>query len=170
MMRPDLARQIESRVEQLGFELVEMEEAGSPRRPILRLKVDLPDSEPGRGVSLDDCVRVSRALEAHLDERADLAATYVLEVSSPGIERPLVKRRDFERFAGRETALVGKSPLAGRARRLEGELLGVTGDDGAEIVRLRLADGEVVEVPRGEIHRAHLIYRDVRPGRRGSSP
>lgn len=165
MMKPDLARQVEARVEELGFELVEMEEAGNARRPILRLRIDLPDSGPGRGVSLDDCARVSRAVEADLDGRPDLAATYVLEVSSPGVERPLVKRRDFERFAGREAALVGKSPLAGRARRLEGELVGITGEEGAERVALRLPDGEVVEVPRGDVSRAHLIYRDVRPGR-----
>ena len=165
MMKPDLARQVEGRVEELGFELVEMEEAGNARRPILRLRIDLPDSEPGRGVSLDDCARVSRAIEAHLDERPDLAATYVLEVSSPGVERPLVKRRDFERFAGKEAALVGKAPLAGRARRLEGELVGISDRDGSEIVALRLPDGEVLEIPRGEVSRAHLIYRDVRPGR-----
>jgi ribosome maturation factor RimP len=165
MMKPELARAVESRVEELGYELVEMEEAGSARRPILRLKIDLPDSEPGKGVGLDDCVRVSRALEAELDQRADIAATYVLEVSSPGVERPLVKRRDFERFAGREVALVGKAPLAGRERRLEGELTGLSGGTDGEVVGLRLADGEVVEVPRGQITRAHLIFRDDRRGR-----
>jgi ribosome maturation factor RimP len=164
-MRPELARELENRVEELGYELVEMEEAGNARRPILRVKIDLPDSGPGRGVSVDDCARASRALEAHLDARSDLSAAYVLEVSSPGVERPLVKRRDFERFAGQPAALVGKSPLAGRARRLEGELLGVSDEGGVELVRLRLPDDEVVEIPRGQITRANLVFQDLRRGR-----
>lgn len=166
-MKPELRRELERRVEELGYELVDLEEAGHARRPILRLRIDVPDSGPGRGVSLDDCVRTSRALESYLDERQDVPERYVLEVSSPGVERPLVRRRDFERFAGQEAALVGKTPLAGRSRRLEGELLGISGEPDSELVRLRLTGGEEVEVPRAQISRAHLIYRDVRPRRAG---
>jgi len=156
-----LDREIESRVEAMGFELVELEKAGSKARPVLRLRIDLPDSEPGRGVSVEDCTRVSRALQPFLDSEAGLPPRYVLEVSSPGIERPLVRPRDWERFVGREIALHGRGPLAGRARRIEGTLLGlVRGEgDGDERVRLRLADDEVVEVPRDEIVRAHLVFR-----------
>lgn len=165
-MKPDLARELESRLEELGYELVEMEAAGSARRPIVRLRIDLPDSEPGKGVSLGDCTRVSRALEAYLDESGSLPETYVLEVSSPGVERPLVKRRDFERFAGQEVALVGKSALAGGAKRLEGELVGISGDGGSERIELRLPDGEVVEVPWSEIRKAHLLFKEIRGERK----
>ncbi|MBI4545562.1 MAG: ribosome maturation factor RimP [Gemmatimonadetes bacterium] len=152
-----LERLLEARVEALGYELVELERTGSRSRPILRLRIDRPDSERGRGVTLDDCARVSRELESLLDQMAELGARYVLEVSSPGIERPLVRPRDFERFAGREVAIKGVAPLAGRGRRLEGTLLGLS--DGGMWVRLQLADGEVVELARGEIARAHLIFR-----------
>lgn len=154
-----LERELEQRVEELGYELVELEQAGSKRRPLLRMRIDRPDAPPAEGVTLEDCRRVSRALEPYLDERTDLANTYVLEVSSPGVERPLVRRRDFERFAGQEVALLGKSLLAGRARRLEGELLGVRGEGADERVVLRLPGGEELEIPRAEVTRAHLVFR-----------
>lgn len=150
---------LERQVEEMGFELVELERGGTRRRPLLRMRIDRPDSAPGQGVTLEDCTRVSRALESYLDGRPDLSESYVLEVSSPGVERPLVRRRDFERFAGREVALKGKEPLAGRARRLEGVLLGVSAEGEEEKVRLRLPDGEEVEVPRSELTGANLVYR-----------
>src|SRR5690606_14657058 len=124
------------RVEELGFEFVELERAGSKARPILRLRIDRPGATPGNGVTVEDCTRVSRALEAWLDGEDVLGGRYVLEVSSPGIERPLVKRRDFERFTGEEIAVKGRGPLAGRGRRLEGELLGVVDAGAVEQVRL----------------------------------
>lgn len=156
-----LERELEERLEALGFEMVDLEQVGSKARPILRLRIDRPDSAPGSpSVSLEDCAAASRALEPFLDEREDLSERYVLEVSSPGVERPLVRRRDFERFAGQEAALQGKQVLAGRARRLEGTLVGIAGEgEAGERVVLRLPGGEEVEVPRAEITKAHLIYR-----------
>ncbi len=159
MSEPSLREELERRTEALGFELVELERAGSKSRPVLRLRVDRPDSEPGHGVSLDDCATISRALESYLDGLAGVPATYVLEVSSPGVERPLVRPRDFKRFAGHEVALRGYAPLAGRSKRLEGELLGLVEGEAGDAVRVRLADGEEVEVPRDSIARAHLVFR-----------
>jgi len=160
IMSPDeLEKNLQTRVEALGYEWVELERAGSDSRPILRVRIDLPDSAPGKGVTLEDCARVTRELETYLDQLPELGERYVLEVSSPGVERPLVRRRDFERFAGREVALRGKSVLAGKARRLEGELLGIVDADGAELIRIRLKNGDVVDVPRQEVVRAHLVYR-----------
>jgi ribosome maturation factor RimP len=167
MARAEVAREVEDRVEQLGFELVEMEEAGTAGRPILRLRIDRPGSQPGKGVTLEDCVLVSRAVEAHLDELPNMANTYVLEVSSPGVERPLVRNSDFERFAGQRVAVHGKAPLAAGSRKLEGELLGLGGAEGSETVKMRVSGGEELEIPRSEIKRAHLIYRDTRPRRPG---
>jgi ribosome maturation factor RimP len=156
-MEEALERSFEERVASLGFELVELERAGSKSRPILRLRIDRPDGAPGEGVNIDDCARVSRALEQWLD--TEVGERYVLEVSSPGLERPLVRRRDFERFAGREVALRGHVPLAGKGRRLEGDLLGVVNAGDGERVRLRLGDGTVVDIPRADIARAHLVFR-----------
>jgi ribosome maturation factor RimP len=158
-MIDSLEQAVEARVESLGYEFVELERGGSRARPLLRVRIDRPDSGPGQGVSLQDCTRVSRSLEEVLDGRPDVGEHYVLEVSSPGLERPLVKRRDFERFAGHEVWLKGPQPLVGESKRVEGELLGVSESDGAEVVRLRLASGEEVAVPRARIARAQLIYR-----------
>jgi ribosome maturation factor RimP len=150
---------IERQVEAMGLEVVELEQAGNAARPILRLYIDRPDSVPGdgqTGVSLEDCARVSRTLEPMLDEREDLSERYVLEVSSPGVERPLTRRRDYTRFAGQEVALRGKAALAGRAKRLQGTLVGLRDEERAV---LRLEGGEEVEVPLGDIDRANLVYR-----------
>ena len=153
-----LARELEPRVEALGFELVELEQAGSRQRPILRLSIDRPDSKAGEpGVSLEDCTVVSRALEPWLDQREGLSDRYVLEVSSPGVERPLVRPRDWERFAGAVVSVRGRDTLAGRARRLEGTLLGLRGD-GQDTIALQIGDEEV-EIPLGEIERGNLVYR-----------
>ena len=156
-------RELEARVEELGFELVELERAGSKSRPILRLRIDRPDSAPGHGVTVDDCARVSRALEAYLDEGGVAGERYTLEVSSPGVERPLLRARDFRRFAGQRVALKGYAPLAGRQKRLEGELLGLeaeaTDEESGGSIRIRLDDGEEAEIPRGEVARAHLVFR-----------
>jgi ribosome maturation factor RimP len=159
MTETSLHRAIEDRVAALGYELVELERAGSKNRPVLRLRIDRPDSSRGHGVTLDDCARVSRALEAWLDETADLGPRYVLEVSSPGVERPLVRPADFRRFAGQPVALRGAAPLGGRARRLEGELVGLVEGETGESVRIRLAGGEEVDIPRVEIARANLLFR-----------
>jgi len=158
-------RELESRIEALGFELVELERAGSKARPILRVRIDRPESAPGHGVTVDDCAVVSRALEEYLDEVALAGGRYTLEVSSPGVERPLVRARDFQRFAGQRVALKGYAKLAGRDKRLEGELLGLDTDgvaaegDQAGTIRLRLDDGEEAAIPRAEVARVHLVFR-----------
>jgi len=156
---PEVAEELDARVDGLGFELVEIEWAGSDRRPILRLRVDRPgESALDSGVTLDDCAAVSRGLEEWLDTHEAVPEKYVLEVSSPGVDRPLVRARDFERFAGQWVAVKGNDILAGKARRLEGELLGLVREGDREIVRLRNNSGEY-DVPRDEIVRANVIYR-----------
>jgi ribosome maturation factor RimP len=155
-----LAADIERRVDELGFELVELEVAGHRARPILRVYIDRPDSVPGQpSVTLDDCSAVSRGLESILDGREGLSDRYVLEVSSPGVERPLVRPRDWTRFAGQPVSVRGKGTLAGKARRLEGELLGMKGGMGEETVGLRLPGGEEVEFPLAEVEKANLVFR-----------
>lgn len=163
----DLTAAVEAGLDELGFELVELEQAGNARRPVLRLRIDHRESDALQSnVSLEDCTRVSRALEARLEADPRFPETYVLEVSSPGVERPLVRRRDFQRFAGQEVAIRGTRPLAGRSRKLQGELLGIEGEASFEMIRLRLPDGEELEIPRSEISRANLVFRWGSEGRR----
>lgn len=166
MADASLAGDLEERLEAFGYELVELEQAGDARRPILRIRIDRPDSSPENPVTTMDCARVSRHLEEFLDGRESLSDRYVLEVSSPGVERPLVRTRDFTRFAGQEIAVRGKSALAGRGKQLEGVLVGLAGSGDEEMVVLRLPDGEEVSIPRSAIKRANLIFRwggDSRP-------
>lgn len=157
---PEIHRELEARVAELGFDLVDVEWAGSSRRPIVRLRVDRPDAVPGEtGITVDDCAVVSRGLEEWLDEHPGMPERYVLEVSSPGVDRPLHRDRDFERFAGERVAVKGPRVLVDRATRLEGELLGLGGEGaGGRSVRLRLDSGDEVEIPRSEISGAHLIF------------
>jgi ribosome maturation factor RimP len=152
-----VARELDARVQGLGYEVVDLEWAGSSARPLIRIRIDRAAGEPA-GVNVDDCARVSRALESWLDEVESMPERYVLEVSSPGVDRPLRRTSDFERFAGKKVAVKGPAPLAGRATRLEGELIGLVQAEGEERVRLRLPGGDVVEIPRKEITGAHLVF------------
>jgi ribosome maturation factor RimP len=158
---PEVEAELEERVGRLGFELVDAVWAGSGARPILRIRIDVPEERAERGgVTVQDCAVVSRALESWLDGLTSMPERYVLEVSSPGVERPLTRHRDWARFAGQQVALKGPELLAGRARRLEGELLGLGKDEGGrEVVRLRLPGGEEVEIPKGEIESGHIVFR-----------
>lgn len=158
-VRDPLESAIEEQVDLLGYELVEIERAGTSKRPLLRLRIDRLDSAPGKGVTLEECARVSRSLELYLEENESVPEQYVLEVSSPGVERPLVRGRDFERFAGREIAITGKRALLGSSRRVQGELVGAEGEEGAERIRLRLENGDEVEVRREDTTRINLVYR-----------
>lgn len=162
---PEVERELGRRVEDLGFEVVQVEWVGSGARPILRLRIDVRGGSDPReasgGVSVDDCAAVSRALEPWLDGLDALPETYVLEVSSPGMERPLTRERDWSRFVGETVALKGGTALlAGRATYLEGELLGLARDpDGTDVVRLRLGGGEELDVRKADVQAARLLFR-----------
>jgi len=158
---PDLGHEIDIRLEGMGFELVDALWTGSPRRPILRIRMDLPDSVPGAGgVSVAHCAEVSRALESWLDEHPGIPENYVLEVSSPGVDRPLVRDRDWVRFRGQRVRVKGKDLPGGGGKRLEGELLGMEeGEGGGTVVLVLLENGDRVRIPRDRIESAHLLYR-----------
>jgi ribosome maturation factor RimP len=158
---PDLVAEVEDRLERMGFELVEAGWVGSPRRPILRIRMDLPDSLPGEGgVSIDQCAEVSRELEPWLDAHPEVPERYVLEVSSPGVERPLTRPRDWERFKGNPALVKGRDFPGDLGNRLEGEILGLEEEEGGRTAALLLLDnGETVRIPLERIQKAHLIYR-----------
>ncbi len=110
---------VEPVVERAGAEVVHVELGGRQGRPVVRVYVDTE-----AGVTLDECARLSRLIERELESSGIVPERYVLEVSSPGIERPLARRRDFERFAGREIAIRLHTGREGR-KRFTGILEGV---------------------------------------------
>jgi ribosome maturation factor RimP len=124
----ELTALVERTVGGLGYELVDLERAG---HGLLRVTLDTP--HPG-GIGLDDCEQVSRQL-THLFAVENVEYDR-LEVSSPGLDRPLRGARDFARFVGAEVALQLNTPLDGR-RRLRGTVLASGGEPGAEWIRLR---------------------------------
>jgi ribosome maturation factor RimP len=138
-----------------GLELVDARFT-SEHGIVLQVLIERPDQPPGHsGVSLADCQAVSRDLSTALDvEDATLPhGAYRLEVGSPGVERPLVCARDYERFAGREVRVRMARPVAGR-RRLQGMLRGIDGG----LVKLAVGEEELA-VPLAEIAKANLVYR-----------
>lgn len=156
--RTRLEREIDERLGRMGFELVSLDRGGGHRKPLLRMRIDrVAGPADGSAVSVEDCARVTRSLREWLEGRSDIPGDYDLEVSSPGVERPLVRPRDYERFAGREVRLKGYGPLTEGRKVLEGELEGLTGGDEPRVA-LR-TNGERVTVPLASIASATLVYR-----------
>lgn len=152
----DTAR-IEDTIEGLGFEVVSLERGGGRKRPLLRIRIDRPDSEPGRSnIGVEDCVRVTKALREVLEEEGGAERDWGLEVSSPGVDRPLTNARDFARFSGERVRIRGYRPLAGRAKELEGTLLGLV-DDKSETFALQIGE-ERVEIALDVVAGARLVY------------
>jgi ribosome maturation factor RimP len=108
-----------------------------------------------RPMGIEDCTALSRHLSAVLDVEDAVAGSYVLEVSSPGIDRPLVKRGDYERFMGHEAKIELAQPLDGR-RRFRGRIRGLDGD----ALRVELSEGGTVELPLAGIAAAKLVLTD----------
>ena len=106
-----------------GLELVHAEVAGPDNKPIVRIFIDKPN-----GVTHQDCSEVSLHVGTVLDVEDFIHASYTLEVSSPGIERGLYKRQDYERFAGSLAKLKTRKPIHGQ-RNFRGRLLGIDGED-----------------------------------------
>jgi len=135
----------------MGYRLVRVAVTGGRRAQVLQVMAERIDEQP---MGVDDCTEVTHSVSALLDVADPIEHAYVLEVSSPGIDRPLVRREDYERFRGYEAKLELAAPLDGR-RRFRGRLLGVDADR----VRLNLG-AEVVELPLARILRAKLVLTD----------
>jgi len=146
-----LERLISSLVEALGFELFELRLVGSRSRPTVQIRIDRLD---GGKVTVDDCAVVSRAVEARLDEDGSLGDRYVLEVSSPGLERRLRNAADWQRFVGRK-ASVSSPALNGRE---EVEIVAVNGEPGAEVVLVRDERGQEQRVALADVKDARLAF------------
>lgn len=145
-----IATLIEPTVEAAGYDLVRVAFSGN-RKETLQIMVERKDR---RAVEVDDCARISRAISALLDVEDPVPDAYTLEVSSPGIDRPLVRLDDYERFAGFEAKIEMAQPVDGR-RRFSGRLGGVQGSD-----VLIDCDGAPVALPFDSIGKASLTLTD----------
>lgn len=158
MTREEIERRVEELVlpvaAPLGIEVVAVEFVGAGRSRILRIYLDKDG-----GVTLDDCADVSRELSALLDVEDFIPGRYNLEVSSPGLDRPLKKISDFQRFSGQEAVVRTRVPhedgAGGSRRTFHGVIRGVEG----ESVLLDSLEGPVISIPLQNISKAHLKYQ-----------
>jgi ribosome maturation factor RimP len=133
----------------MGFDLVRVRLSGA-KRLVLQVMAERSDGT----MSIEDCSEASRVISAILDVEDPITSAYTLEVSSPGIDRPLVRAADYERFAGFEARLETAAPIDGQ-RRFRGRLLGL--DD--QIVRIALDEGEI-GIPFAAIATGKLVLTD----------
>lgn len=145
-----LSDELELRLAAIGFEVVDVRKGGSGSRTRLQVRIDWLNAAPGRKVTIDDCAAASRHLEAWLDASGVLGPRYVLEVSSPGMERPLRRLAHWARFAGREVDV--RLPDRGRIRA---RIAAVDMDAGT--VTLAPRGAEAVTIPAAELRDATLV-------------
>jgi len=140
-----LIKLLEPPVQALGYELVDLE-ARIGGSGLLRIYID-----QDTGINLDDCERVSRQLGAFLDVEAPIPGSYRLEVSSPGLDRPLRTAEHFRRFTGHEAKVRLVHPVEGR-RNFRGRLIGL--EDERILIEI---DGKTWELPHADVVSAHLV-------------
>lgn len=133
-------------IEAMGYELVGIEYLAQGKHSLLRIYVD-----SDAGITVDDCADVSHQVSALLDVEDPITGQYTLEVSSPGLDRPLFNAGHYERFAGHEVTLRLHAPLEGR-RKFKGRIAGVDGDE----VQVDV-DGETYHFNLADIDKANLV-------------
>ena len=138
-------------IEILGFEIVRIEVLGEIN-PCLQIMAERIDEA---GMNVDDCAQISRAVSAILDIEDPITNAYTLEVSSPGMDRPLVKRKHCERFAGAEIRLE-KRGQGDEQRRYRGDLRGIKGDDVVLLIK-----GEEMLIPFADVQKAKIVITDA---------
>lgn len=154
-----IAEQIEPSLEALGYELVRVQFQGKPGGGEGKTLQVMADRLDRATMTVEDCAAISRQVSALLDVEDPIKDAYDLEVSSPGIDRPLVKLADFERFAGFEIKLETAAPLDGR-RRFRGRVTGISGTGPDAAIDMVLDDGATTAVPFGDIEKAKLVLTD----------
>lgn len=150
-MREELEHVVVQGLDEVGYDLVELRKGGSRARPVLEVRIDRRDGEK---VTVDDCARASRALEAKLDDGSLVSERYVLQVSSPG-ERPLRAPAEWRRFVGRWANVL--APEFGG--RFEAEIVEVEEQEGEATVTLRREQGEAQRIPLAAVKEARLAFR-----------
>src|SRR5688572_12644398 len=146
-----LTQLIEPEAKAEGLELVRVKMMGGTSEPVLQVMAERPDT---RQLTLDDCSRLSRRLSDLLDEADLIEHAYRLEVSSPGIDRPLTRLKDYDDWKGHEARITLAEPLNGR-KQFNGTLSGTEG----ETVLIEVKDGPV-GLPLAAIHSAKLVLTD----------
>lgn len=150
----DPIRRVEKMIEpalvDMGFELVRVQMFGL-KRPTLQIMAERADGGP---MTVEHCAEISHAVSALLEVEDPISVAYTLEVSSPGIDRPLVRPRDYERFVGYEARMEMRGLVDGR-RRFQGRIVGFA--DG--VVRLDTKDGEV-DLPIDDVQHGKLVLTD----------
>ena len=169
----EIAALLAPTVGSLGLELLGVEYLPAPGGAVLRLYIDTPEGDE-RAVGIEDCEATSREVSAQLDVEDPITGNYTLEVSSPGVDRPLFTTAQFERYAGQVAKVTMKLPMDGR-RRLQGTILRADGDTVVFDV-----DGTEMAVAIDNIEKARLVPdwvalglapardksgRDARPGK-----
>jgi ribosome maturation factor RimP len=147
-----LQRLIEPEVKSLGYDLVRVMMIGGASDPTLQVMAERPDT---RQLDITDCERISRRLSECLDLADPIEGSYRLEVSSPGIDRPLTRLKDFSDWTGHE-ARITLHHARGDRKQFTGTLLGVDG----ETVGLRAKDGQDYDLPFADISSAKLVLTD----------
>jgi len=145
-----IAQTVEPSLEAMGYRLVRVV-VTSGRRPTLQVMAERRDDQP---MTVEDCTQISHSVSALLDVADPIAGAYMLEISSPGIDRPLVRAEDYDRFSGFEARIELARPIEGR-KRFRGRLLGTS----AGSVRLATETGEVT-LPFADVARAKLVLTD----------
>ncbi len=149
-VKDNLEDVVTQELDPLGFELVELRRGGTKSRPLVEVRVDRKDGQP---VTIEDCARASRAVEARLEASGLVSSEYVLQLSSPG-ERLLRTSAEWRRFVGQWVNVL--SPEHGG--RFEGKLTEVEGDAGSEIAVIQPEKGEVRRIPLIAVKEARLAF------------
>jgi ribosome maturation factor RimP len=148
---PQVQELIEPAVTALGYELWGVQLLSQGRHSTLRIFIDKPE-----GINIDDCTAVSHQVSGILDVEDPIKSQYTLEVSSPGIDRPLFKLDQYQRYVGEDIALRLRTPVAGR-RKFSGLLKAVEADN--IIVRIEEENEEYV-LPFESIDKANIVSKD----------
>jgi ribosome maturation factor RimP len=147
---------VASEIRPLGLEIFELKMGGSKGRPVLDVRVERED---GQTVTVDDCAAASRAIESRLDALDFGGKRYVLEVSSPGLERPLRNAADWRKFVGRSAVVTSNAPGDPAGRRTdEVEIAGVEGNAGNEVLIVRNERGDERRFPLSAVEKARLAF------------
>jgi ribosome maturation factor RimP len=147
-----LERLIEPELNKLGYDLVRVAMIGGSSDPTLQVMAERPDT---RQLDIADCEKISRCLSEMLDLADPIEGSYRLEVSSPGIDRPLTRLKDFADWAGHEARITLGEPRSGR-KQFSGTLEGTAGQD----VKLTDKTGELHSLPFSKISSAKLVLTD----------
>ena len=147
----EVRRLAEPLAEESGYELVDVEHAVLGSRMVVRVLLDKPG-----GITVGDCARFSRRLSDCMDMNQIVPGRYQLEVSSPGIDRPLTRHKDFANWAGHEVKVNLKTPVDGNRKSLQGDLVGIEG----ETISVDDRKSGRVSFLFADLHAARLVLTD----------